>query len=293
MAHLSEDSVWEPGVYQLETTDPVIGGPDGVSNVQGRQLGNRTKYLKDVSEGLAAAVAALEGGVGEEAQNALWAAALQVASDVGVLAKEIDAQRYTRHQQGVTTIYNRGVKGGCVVTKSGTATRNLNLAAGVTFYRGRTWAVEEQLNGASVPSNTGGTAILCEVYLDAEMNVNCTPLGEAAPEDALVLATITVPAGSTDATDPNMASCTITPVARQEPLWPGVQVSPAYDDIALARKAADTGYALGLDIVSWVGGEEPAVEVLASDRAVNTFRIYLGGAADAVTVRYVTHLMRR
>lgn len=47
MTNLVETAQWEPGVYQLETSDPVMGGPDGIDNVQARQLGNRTRYLKE------------------------------------------------------------------------------------------------------------------------------------------------------------------------------------------------------------------------------------------------------
>lgn len=47
MANLTETSTWETGIYQLETTDPVEGGPLGVSNTQAKLLGNRTKWLKD------------------------------------------------------------------------------------------------------------------------------------------------------------------------------------------------------------------------------------------------------
>ncbi|MBU9175888.1 phage tail protein [Burkholderia gladioli] len=47
MANLKEDSAWVDGIYQLETSDPVEGGPDGVDNVQAKQLGSRTRYLKD------------------------------------------------------------------------------------------------------------------------------------------------------------------------------------------------------------------------------------------------------
>lgn len=46
MANLIERDKWEPGVYQLETTDPVMGGPDGIDNLQAKQLANRTLYLK-------------------------------------------------------------------------------------------------------------------------------------------------------------------------------------------------------------------------------------------------------
>lgn len=46
MANLKETNTWEAGIYQLETTDPVVGGVDGISNKQAKQLANRTLYLK-------------------------------------------------------------------------------------------------------------------------------------------------------------------------------------------------------------------------------------------------------
>lgn len=46
MANLPESSTWE-GVYQIELTDPVQGGPTGVTNTPLKNLVNRTKYLKD------------------------------------------------------------------------------------------------------------------------------------------------------------------------------------------------------------------------------------------------------
>lgn len=45
MASLTELEQWEALLYQLETTDPVVGGADGISNRQAKQLGNRTQYL--------------------------------------------------------------------------------------------------------------------------------------------------------------------------------------------------------------------------------------------------------
>lgn len=45
MASLTELEQWEELLYQLETTDPVVGGIDGISNRQAKQLGNRTRYL--------------------------------------------------------------------------------------------------------------------------------------------------------------------------------------------------------------------------------------------------------
>jgi hypothetical protein len=46
MANLTETALWELGIYQIETTDLVIGGPTGISNLQGKQLANRTSWLK-------------------------------------------------------------------------------------------------------------------------------------------------------------------------------------------------------------------------------------------------------
>ena len=46
MANLAESAAWESGIYQIETTDDVLGGADGISNLQAKQLANRTLYLK-------------------------------------------------------------------------------------------------------------------------------------------------------------------------------------------------------------------------------------------------------
>lgn len=50
MANLIETNQWEDGVYQIEKTDPVVGGKDGISNRQAQQLANRTSYLKNEVE---------------------------------------------------------------------------------------------------------------------------------------------------------------------------------------------------------------------------------------------------
>jgi len=50
MANLKEEAKWEEGIYQYELDDPLQGGEDGIDNVQGRQLANRTKYLKETYE---------------------------------------------------------------------------------------------------------------------------------------------------------------------------------------------------------------------------------------------------
>ena len=47
MANLTESAIFEAGIYQLETTDPVLGGPSGIANTQAKQLANRTAWIKE------------------------------------------------------------------------------------------------------------------------------------------------------------------------------------------------------------------------------------------------------
>ncbi len=49
MATIQEDKVtpqWVDDLYQIEMTDPVTGGSDGVANRQAKQLGQRTQFLR-------------------------------------------------------------------------------------------------------------------------------------------------------------------------------------------------------------------------------------------------------
>lgn len=50
MANLPETPQWQDGIYQIETSDPVLGGTDGISNRQAKQLASRTSYLKQQVE---------------------------------------------------------------------------------------------------------------------------------------------------------------------------------------------------------------------------------------------------
>ena len=39
MANLTLTRQWVENIYQLETSDPVMGGPDGIDNRQAKELG--------------------------------------------------------------------------------------------------------------------------------------------------------------------------------------------------------------------------------------------------------------
>lgn len=59
MTNITEFSIWENGIYQLETEDPALGGAPAIvdgkpvaghANAQAKQLANRTTYLKTTHE---------------------------------------------------------------------------------------------------------------------------------------------------------------------------------------------------------------------------------------------------
>lgn len=72
MANLPETPVFTADIYQIETTDRVLGGPDGVVNLQAKQIADRTAYLKQEVEAAA--------GIAVDAETKADSALLQIAS---------------------------------------------------------------------------------------------------------------------------------------------------------------------------------------------------------------------
>lgn len=59
MANLPELNEFTTGVYQIETSDPVLGGVDGITNVPLKALVNRSRWLKNQVDALAASIGAV------------------------------------------------------------------------------------------------------------------------------------------------------------------------------------------------------------------------------------------
>lgn len=55
MAYLPEEKGWGPGVFQIETNTPWVGGLEGNCNKQALELIKRLNYLKDYANEIAAA----------------------------------------------------------------------------------------------------------------------------------------------------------------------------------------------------------------------------------------------
>ena len=285
MANLAEQAQWEEGIYQLELTDPVVGGPDGISNLQAKQLANRTSFLKEQLQKQGEIVE----GYSPEMQEGILTNLL-FASDMAALAmKEIEQTRLTRFQEIYATIQNRGVKSGVTLTKSSTATRNISCSDGVVFMRGREYTVANQTNTAAIASNTTGKAgtVIIYMFLTAsqEIDVAATTLNGEMPQGAIELGRATVPAGNTEENDPYLASVTIADSARREPGWPQIQKAPASVAIALNRPLPDSAYMVEVEVESCIGGGLQAGEARVRDKLKNGFKLVTNGTADEVKVR--------
>ena len=91
MANLQETARWETGIYQLETSDPVMGGADGIDNRQAKQLGNRTLWLKNelelMSRTIPAAVTKSDAVNSDSSTDVATSKAVKAAYDKAVAAE--------------------------------------------------------------------------------------------------------------------------------------------------------------------------------------------------------------
>lgn len=299
MANLQENAVWEPGIFQNEADTRWSPGPDGGSNRQSKQLANRTAWLKQFADELAAA----RGGkanldarldqydVFDPANIAGLYAFTGIAIDFAGLAnREASKTVNQRFQAGTTLITNRGIISGCTVTKSTSAVRNLSLAAGAFFMNGVEIPCPAKTNGALVADNATGAAQTSYAYIFMEagaVKFATTPFGVAVPDNGVALYRITVPAGNTGANDPNLASVTLTDVRRVEAGYPIRVNSIAYASVALPYNMIDSDYTVLVDVQSAKGGWNQRGTIYAGDKAANGFKVYVEGSIDAVSVRWV------
>ena len=230
-------------------------------------------------------------GLDPEFQNNLIAAVLGAIDMAALANREIDRFRLVRIQEGETTIYNRGIVSGCAITRKAADVRILSLSLGSIFMHGRKYSAPGEVDATTVPGNSSGSVATCSVYLYIDGNgavqCECTPLNTAAPSTGMVIYTVSVPAGST-ADD---GAFTLIDVSRLEAGWPNVFASPIYASIALPYVLPDANYAVHLDVVSCEGGRQQIGDIEVADRLTNGFKIYLGGAADAVCIRYTVRRM--
>ena len=69
MANVAESSNFDAGVFQIDTTTPLLGGESGPLNTATKNLANRTRFLLDQHNGLAGEVYAARAGRGSLAER--------------------------------------------------------------------------------------------------------------------------------------------------------------------------------------------------------------------------------
>ena len=232
-------------------------------------------------------------GQSEEADNNKNAVLLYALQRAALAGQSIQLLKEVAQQQGELLITNRGVISGCTASKSITATRNLNFTEGVCFAQGRRFSVKGTDNSASVPSNPGASAVTVIAYLFQEASGTWRPAvtasSAAIPDGAIPLYQLTIPAGNTDATDPNLANVMLTSIRRIEPQFPLLLDSPPTQSVAIkVLNASD--YHIAFDVVSAQGAPCSVRSIVAISRATNGFSVELHSAADNVRLRW--HLSR-
>lgn len=306
MANVQESQSWETGVYQLETTDPILGGPNGTSNIQAKQLANRTSYLKQRADQVDAAksthptlasrlddMQAQAQALGVDMQD-MSGATLKFALDMALLAnKGVNELRKTYQQEGQVIMSNRGLIKGCTVTKNLTVSRNLDLTGGSCFLSGQSQTVAAKNGAAAVPTNPTGSTVVLKAYLlpDAAsraLKLGVTSIGEPLPAKSIPIYNITIPAGNSNS---DLTGVTLTRIARSEPLYPIMFDSEPTLYIALPHNLASSDYRVDFDVVDYRGGRCDNDNVLAYSRANNGFSIKLNTTSDDVKINWrISHL---
>lgn len=300
MANVTEAATYESGVYQIETTDPVLGGANGIANIQAKQLANRTAYLKlraDQVDAAASGFVTLDArldemsadiaGTSPDTQNALTAVVMEAASNAGLALREVMKTLNQRFQTGQATIRNTGVVSGCTVTAGGTG-RLVNLSAGVIYLNAMMQAVMSQDSAASIAQNTGASTGYVYLYLDSTGDLKATNLNETAPANTLLLYTVTVPAGNTAE---NLSGCTFTKTAVTESGFPMFMSALPYIAVTLPYNMDGTGYLVDLEVVSHSGAAQQLGRLTVSNKTTTGFRINLNGTADNVVVNWTARKM--
>ena len=258
MANLQESYEWQNAVHELDEGF-MQGGPDGIDNVPPRQLAGRTQFLAVLN--------------------------LLIGDVTGMGMKELYKTIQQRMQEGVVTIYNRGVVTGCSGSKAATG-RKVVIAHGGVFLGGRALSFSGDQTGITVPVNSISATQTYYGYLSVAANgsisFSITEAGAVVPPDGISVCRITVPAGNT-ATD--LAGVTVTDTRRTESGYPLLVNSLPYVSVALQSGMLDTNYAVFMDVISSVGLNQQA-NIYAADKATNGFKIYVDGTVDAVNVRW-------
>ncbi|WP_211101348.1 hypothetical protein [Niveispirillum sp. SYP-B3756] len=298
MANLPEIARWEDGVYQIEMTDPVVGGLDGISNIQGRQLANRTAFLK----GTADEVAAARGGkatlaerlaqydaFSPDQQSALAAGVFSALHMAGANARDIDAIRRRVLAQGRVLIKNKFVLSGYALTKSDIRALHLSatgtVGSGVSRARldGLTVSLPDDDYALSVPTNDTPVARTYYAVLRRQSVGHGLEIADGeVPDDALALYRLDVPAGHTAN---NLTGVALVDLRLIQPDNGWLSNFVPYAVVALKEALPAADYGVELEVEGTMGRAAVGL-ITAYDKAPNGFKIAATGSADNISIRW-------
>ena len=166
MANLQETPTWEAGIYQLETSDPVMGGENGIDNRAPRQLANRTLWLKNE---LAMQIGAINSGKLGKTENAISATKLATARNIAMTGDGSWNVNFDGSQNatGAMTLANTGVTAGSY--NSVTVDAKGRVTAGLT-----------QTHGLVTATTATGTANVATGNSNTFLNIVASGVGSTA-----------------------------------------------------------------------------------------------------------------
>lgn len=248
MANVPETPDYPAGIYQLETSDPVLGGAGGISNRQAEQLANRTAWLK------AKVDAFLDGTVAVFKATKLATARTLSISGAGSGSGSFDGSGNTNI---VLTLADSGVAAGTYLKVTVNA-KGIVTAASV-------------LTSADLPANLALTG--APTAPTAPAGTNTTQLANTAFVQAAVAALVASSPAALDTLnelaaalgdDPNFATTMTNALAAKAPL-----ASPPLSGVPTAPTAAANTNTNQLATTAFV-----VAQVLASLRGLPCFHAY-------------------
>ena len=192
-------------------------------------------------------------------------------------------------QDGVSALRERAIQTGRVyiprkyvvsgLTVSAGTWRSLSIAEGEAVHGGFRRYYAARPNGIGVPPNYGTTTINYILYLDNSGEPFLSE-GTTAPEGALPLARITVPAGDTG--DTLAGTITDLRTVIQPSTW---ALPPATATVVLPTPMPSTAYAVLLHLEA--ASDPGRVELVVANKTKNAFVIEHRGEADDVVIRWM------
>lgn len=260
MANLPELIEFTPGVYQIETADPVLGGVDGTTNVPIKALANRTRWLKQQVDELNTAIASAIGAayVQEELNKLPHKAPVAAVTTTNIVLsglQTVDSVALTAGRRVLVAAQTTAAQNGIYLVQAGAWVRAADMDADTEIQAG----VQVMVSGGNVFADT-----IWHLLTDGTITIGTTAqVWKCLTNNTALLGNPTAP---TPAQFDNDTSLATTAFVRNELLGLG---NAAYDAI-FGKSLSSSGWQRlpsGL-IVQW--GDVTAPSAPAANTFLNT-----------------------